>query len=84
LRLSTERLPVARAGARYAAPLTAAGGRAPYRWTLAAGSLPAGLRLEQSGRIVGVPRHAGRATLSLRVTDRSGASASRRELIVVR
>jgi hypothetical protein len=84
LRLVTERLPVARTGARYAARLTATGGRGPYRWTLAAGSLPAGLRLEKAGRIVGVPRHAARVTLSLRVTDRSGASASRRELLAVR
>src|SRR5207245_444684 len=55
LRISTLTLPGATVGAAYSATLTASGGTAPYTWTLASGSLPAGLTLSSSGVISGTP-----------------------------
>jgi Putative Ig domain len=65
-------LPGARVGRVYAAQVRAAGGAAPYRWTVAQGSPPPGLRLSPGGRVSGVPRRAGRFRFVARVTDRAG------------
>jgi putative Ig domain-containing protein len=84
LQLATAALPPARAGRPYAARLVARGGRAPYRWTVAAGALPRGLRLDPAGRIVGKPAARARVSVAVRVADAAGRVATRRELLVVR
>ena len=53
----------------YSATLTATGGKAPYTWTLASGSLPAGLNLSADGTISGTPTTLGNATFKVQVTD---------------
>ena len=43
----------------YRFDLSATGGRAPYTWTLASGTLPPGLVLSASGTIAGLPIASG-------------------------
>ena len=63
--------PPAQAGRRYSFALTATGGRPPYRWRAAPGTLPAGLALSPAGTLAGTvavgppgPRAASRSTAS--------------------
>ncbi len=79
LTVTTTVLPGAAAGAPYTATLAAAGGIAPYRWSLAPGAaLPAGLSLSPSGQITGTPLAAGAAAIGVEVADsgRPGQTAS--------
>jgi len=75
--ITTSGLPAAVIGANYSAQLTAAGGQAPYTWTLAPGSagLPDGLMLSPDGQISGSAN--GPAAIydfTVRVTDSAGAT----------
>ena len=61
----------------YAIGVFADGGVPPYRWSVVAGQLPAGLSLTTSpGRITGTPTAAGTFTFTLRVTDQGGQQAT--------
>ncbi len=76
LRVDTSELPPARVDSGYAPALAAIGGTAPYTWSLTAGSLPAGLRLNgESGAIVGTPTAPGTSSLTVEVTDSSSPTA---------
>ena len=55
--------------------LTAAGGTPPYTFSLASGTLPAGLTLAPDGVIGGIPSAAGTSTFSAGVTDSAGTTA---------
>lgn len=57
----------------YSATLQASGGTTPYTWSVASGSLPAGLNLAVAGTISGTPTTAGTASFTIQVTD-SGAN----------
>jgi Putative Ig domain len=60
-------------GLRYSGRIQASGGIAPLAWSVASGSLPAGLTLDQAtGAVRGVPRSAGASALTFAVTDASG------------
>jgi hypothetical protein len=61
---------------QYSQKLVAAGGTSPYRWSLAAGSLPSGLTLTTAGEISGAASLAGDATFTVKVTDANNATAS--------
>ncbi len=75
LSVSTMALPTGEVGASYSVTLAASGGTPPYAWTLASGTLPAGLSLTASGAISGTPTAtASAAPLGLKVTD-SGSPA---------
>ena len=81
LSVLTSRLPRGHAGRPYRAELSAGEGTTPYRWSLAAGRLPAGLTLRPDGTISGRPLRAGEARFSVRVTDSSRPhTAARRRL----
>ena len=69
LSVLTDRLPDAQVGHRYATALSAGQGTSPYRWALASGALPPGLRLGASGAVTGVPTRVGSWTVTVRVTD---------------
>ena len=58
-------------GQAYSGALQATGGTAPYTWTRASGSLPAGLVLNSDGTITGTPTAAGSYTFTADVTDSS-------------
>ncbi len=68
-------LPATVAGASYSAALTVAGGTAPFQWSVASGSLPAGLALDPaSGTLSGSPKQSGSYSFAVQMTD---ASANR-------
>jgi uncharacterized protein YjbI with pentapeptide repeats len=58
-------------GVPYSANLTASGGKPPYTWTLASGSLPPALQLGPTGTISGTPDAVGTFTAEVQVTDSS-------------
>jgi hypothetical protein len=73
LAVSTTSLPGAQVGKPYTATLTATGGTAPLTWSIAAGSLPAGLSLTPAtGVIAGTPTTAvNSVALTFAVADSS-------------
>jgi hypothetical protein len=77
LRATTESLPAGVENDPYSATLEAAGGTAPYRWSLLEGVLPAGLALNPlTGAISGVPSVSGDFVFTVKVTDSRGATAT--------
>ena len=71
--ISTSSLPSGQTGVAYSSTLAATGGVSPYTWSLASGTLPAGLTLSAStGAITGTPSAAVASTpLTFKVTDSS-------------
>lgn len=68
--ITTTTLADAAVGTAYDVPLAITGGEAPYTFSLAAGSLPAGLQLTADGRITGTPTGSpATATFTVKVTD---------------
>lgn len=58
--------------------LVAAGGVAPYSWSVSSGSLPTGLALNGStGTITGTPTTLGTFDFTITVTDSTGKTGSR-------
>jgi subtilisin family serine protease len=74
LAITTMILPEGSIGNPYNASLTAKGGIHPYRWDLAAGTLPPGLALDDSGTISGSPSDTGTYPFVVRVTDSVGGT----------
>jgi len=64
-------LPAATVGVAYSVTLGAKGGTPPYSWSLASGTLPAGLSLSKAGVISGTPTSRGTFTFTVKVTDAS-------------
>ena len=65
-------------GVAYSNSLPVSGGTGPFTWSLAAGSLPAGLSLNAStGAVAGTPTTAGSFSATITVTDSFGQTASR-------
>jgi hypothetical protein len=81
--VGTRRLPAAHVGSSYSTRLTTRGGVAPVRWTLARGTLPAGLRLSTTGKLAGKPMTSGSATIVVKATDRLGVAAIKRLVLTV-
>jgi hypothetical protein len=64
-------------GTAYTDTLTAAGGTAPYTWSVSAGSLPAGITLTPStGVLAGTPTTAGTSSFTIKVTDAASQTAT--------
>src|SRR5262245_8012090 len=68
LTITTSALPGATAGVAYSATLTATGGTPPYTWSIASGTLPAGLTLTSGGVISGTPTATGTSSFTVKVT----------------
>jgi hypothetical protein len=64
-------LKAATVGVRYSTTLAATGGKAPYKWSISAGSLPAGLTLSSAGVISGKPTAAATSTFTVKASDAS-------------
>ncbi len=77
-------LPSGSAGVAYSTTLTAAGGRTPYTWSVASGSLPPGLALNSStGALSGTPTAAGTYSFVLQVTDSTPTSATKAVTLII-
>ena len=84
LAIAAKALPAATAGHAYRVKVTFRGGVPAVRWTIARGSLPAGLRLGAgTGTIAGVPRSAGTFRVTLRVRDSLGAVSTKTLLLSI-
>ena len=84
LSIATQTLPSGTAGASYSTTLAANGGITPYTWSIAGGSLPAGLSLNaSSGSISGTPTVAGAFSFTVQVSDYGNpAQVATRNLII--
>jgi hypothetical protein len=74
LGITTTTLTSSYVGAPYSSSLAAIGGVQLYSWSLASGSLPAGLSLTAAGTITGIPTAHGTASFTARVTDGTGVT----------
>jgi uncharacterized protein (TIGR03437 family) len=63
-------------GTQYAAALTGVGGLPPYSFSIASGALPPGLSLSTTGNITGVATSIGTYSVTFRITDANGATAT--------
>ena len=78
LTITTSALASGVAGVGYSDSLAAAGGAAPYTWSIASGALPPGLTLNSStGALTGTPTTTGTFGFTARVTDHGGATADK-------
>jgi Putative Ig domain len=70
LAITTSSMPAGTNGTSYSNALQASGGTSPYAWSISAGSLPAGLSLNQAtGLISGTPTANGTSSFTATVTD---------------
>lgn len=67
-------IPSVKVGGSVSQTLQASGGTAPYAWTIASGSLPAGVTLSPSGTLSGAPTTSGNYAFTAAVTDSSSPS----------
>jgi hypothetical protein len=70
-------LPTGEKGIGYTYDLLAAGGTPPYTWSRLKGKLPKGLTMDAAGTLGGIPTKTKTATLTIQVTDATGASATK-------
>ena len=78
LTITTSALPDGTQGAPYSQKLAATGGVPPYRWTLTAGALPAGLSLAaDTGVISGNPTSVASSTFTVQATDSAAGTQAK-------
>jgi hypothetical protein len=76
LAITTKTLPTGYVSSAYAATLADSGGTGTgISWSVASGTLPAGLTLSTAGKISGKPAKAGSSALSIVVKDSAGGTA---------
>jgi hypothetical protein len=76
LRVTTLAVPNGALGIPYVASLTADGGVGPYAWTIASGTLPAGVALTGDGQLKGAPGAVGQFPFTAQVADARGKTAT--------
>lgn len=77
LAINTTSLPAGVVNTAYTSSLQSVGGTGTLTWSMAPGSLPAGLRLDAAtGAITGVPTAAGTSSFTVQVTDSSTPAQS--------
>lgn len=85
--ITTTSLPTATLNAAYTAPVMATGGVPPLAWTIASGTLPAGLSLAASKtdtvNITGKATTAGQSIVTIMVTDAVGETNTSGPLTIV-
>lgn len=81
LEIATTSLPSAARGVLYSARLRAAGGVPPYQWSIISGTLPAGITLDSSGTLFGVPTSVGTFDFTLQVVDSSTQTAQQSSVV---
>jgi uncharacterized repeat protein (TIGR01451 family) len=76
--------PSGQVGTAYTDTLTAAGGTAPYTWSVSAGTPPAGITLNAAtGVLSGTPTTGGTANFTIKVTDAAGQTATHATSITI-
>ena len=83
LTVTTSSLPTANVASPYSQTVLASGGQTPYTWSLASGSLPAGLQVSSTGAIAGTPTTTGTASFTVQVRDAAQATAQQTLSITV-
>ena len=84
LTLTTRELRRARAAVAYSEPLEVTGIREePLAWSVSAGSLPAGIRLDSAGVVSGTPVRADTASFTATVRDAAGRESSKALTLLV-
>ncbi|NVN92404.1 MAG: putative Ig domain-containing protein [Desulfuromonadales bacterium] len=82
LSIATTTLPSGTLGTVYNQTLTAIGGHTPYTWSIASGSLPAGLTLNSdTGTISGTPTTTGASAFTVSVQDASQVIANTNQIL---
>ncbi len=82
--ISTTSLPDGSPGVGYNATLAAVGGSIPFTWSVSAGALPPGLKLDaSSGVISGIPNTQGAYSFTIQVSDFFKGTATKAFTIVV-
>jgi len=81
--ISTTTLSGATVGAAYSQTLAATGGTTPYKWSISAGSLPAGLTLSSTGVISGTPTAAATTSFTVKVTDSAATPVSATKALTI-
>ncbi|RWK84062.1 MAG: autotransporter domain-containing protein [Mesorhizobium sp.] len=81
--LAPSTLPGGTGGVAYAQGLSAAGGTAPYRFALTAGTLPTGLTLAADGSLTGTPSEAGSFAVTIEAADALGFTGSTSYTLVI-
>src|SRR5580658_2789773 len=76
-------LPAATQGTAYSQTITAAGGTAPYTFSVSQGPLPAGLTLSSAGVLSGTPTANGSFGFILQATDANGNTGFRTYSLVI-
>ena len=71
--ITTTDLPAATPNYVYHTALTASGGVQPLIWTVASGTLPAGMSLNSAGVLFGKPTTGSTTNITFKVTDSSGS-----------
>ncbi|MCX6922416.1 MAG: putative Ig domain-containing protein, partial [Verrucomicrobia bacterium] len=83
LNVTTVSLLSGRVAYPYSLALSASGGVLPYAWSLASGSLPAGLTLSTNGVLAGTPSAAGSNFFQVQVRAANSVSAQRDFALVI-
>lgn len=87
LKITTTSLPAGNDGSPYTATVTATGGSEPFVWSIASGSLTAGLSLggstTRSVTVSGTPTAQVDSNFTIKVTDSKGASATQALTIAI-
>ena len=85
--ITTQSVPQATAGVNYSAAITASGGSSPFTWSVASGTLPNGITLgsstTSSTTISGMPTVSGSSSVTFKVVDGTGVSATQAMTITV-
>ena len=83
LTITSSSLPSGTVGTAYSTTLVGSGGTLPYSWTLASGSLPAGLSLNKNGTISGTPTSGGQSNFTVQVTDFSSPAQQASQALAI-
>ena len=76
LKIATGSLPEGEQGNPYSEVFTAAGGTTPYRWSISAGTPPAGIAMNANGDFTGLPTALGTFSFTATVTDAANKTAT--------